>query len=70
LGDDYQHEDHRHIHNFFQTTGFFFMADDRSKKGNRTENTIILAPHMFVGVLLTHTHFLKGVLKLMSWAWK
>jgi hypothetical protein len=46
------------------------MADDRSKKENRTENTIILAPHMFVGVLLTHTHFLKGVLKLMSWAWK
>ena len=55
---------------FFRLLDFFFMADDRSKKGNRTENTIILAPHMFVGVLLTHTHFLKGVLKLMSWAWK
>lgn len=55
---------------FFRLLDFFFMADDRSKKENRTENTIILAPHMFVGVLLTHTHFLKGVLKLMSWAWK
>ncbi len=55
---------------FFRLLDFFFMADDRSKKENRTKNTIILAPHMFVGVLLTHTHFLKGVLKLMSWAWK
>jgi hypothetical protein len=55
---------------FFRLLDFFLWRMTAAKKGTARKIPSFWRPHMFVGVLLTHTHFLKGVLKLMSWAWK
>ncbi|MFB3918598.1 MAG: hypothetical protein ACE14U_00855 [Candidatus Velamenicoccus archaeovorus] len=54
---------------FFGLLDIFFQADEVEKK-KTNDDSIILAPHMFLGVMLTQTHFLKGVMKLMNYIWR